>query len=68
MRIAAILLQPVMPSKMKTLLDDLAVNTDERCWEDTRFGVGWGGLENNNSIQKRYVRVTNAHLFPHIKD
>ncbi|CAG8783337.1 28217_t:CDS:2, partial [Racocetra persica] len=40
-RISGILLQPIMPTKMKELLDMIGVSNDERRWEHSRLGSGW---------------------------
>ncbi|CAG8518492.1 9795_t:CDS:10 [Paraglomus brasilianum] len=40
-RIAGILLQPVMPTKMSRLLSKLGVKPNERTWEHAKFAHGW---------------------------
>ncbi|KAJ2782795.1 methionyl-tRNA synthetase [Coemansia javaensis] len=40
-RLAAIMLQPVMPDKAAQLLDHLGVGPAERQWSHARFGAGW---------------------------
>ncbi|KAJ3055330.1 methionyl-tRNA synthetase [Rhizophlyctis rosea] len=40
-RIAALMLQPIMPTKMAKLLDDLGVEKEERRWENAEIGRRW---------------------------
>ncbi|KAJ1663637.1 methionyl-tRNA synthetase [Coemansia sp. RSA 1813] len=40
-RIAAIMLQPVMPMKTELLLNHLSVSKTERSWKHAQFGAGW---------------------------
>ncbi|KAJ1918742.1 methionyl-tRNA synthetase [Tieghemiomyces parasiticus] len=47
-RVAAIMLQPVMPTKAGQVLDALGVPAHQRTWADTAFGAGWpsaGGVD-----------------------
>ncbi|KAJ2542546.1 methionyl-tRNA synthetase, partial [Coemansia sp. RSA 1933] len=44
-RMAAIMLQPVMPEKSEMLLNHLSISKTERSWEHAQFGVGWQTVE-----------------------
>ncbi|KAF9974641.1 methionyl-tRNA synthetase [Actinomortierella ambigua] len=40
-RMAALLLQPIMPTKAAEILDRLGIADDERMWQHVEFGQGW---------------------------
>ncbi|KAJ2157626.1 methionyl-tRNA synthetase [Coemansia sp. RSA 552] len=62
-RLAAIMLQPVMPDKATRLLDHLAVADGDRRWADARFGVGWP-----HSSQGRHQPLAGvSKLFPKLE-
>ncbi|KAI8325207.1 tRNA synthetase class I [Martensiomyces pterosporus] len=60
-RMASIMLQPVMPEKAGRLLDHLAIDTSERRWSDAQFGRGWQGQGAKSPLQGV------ALLFPKLK-
>ncbi|CAG8600269.1 223_t:CDS:2, partial [Acaulospora morrowiae] len=64
LRIAGILLQSVMPTKMSELLDNLSVGKDERKWSDAKLGNGWPTMK-DGKIVKFDVK---GQLFPKLKD
>ncbi|KAJ2855663.1 methionyl-tRNA synthetase, partial [Coemansia erecta] len=59
-RLAAIMLQPVMPLKTELLLNHLSVSKTERGWEYARFGAGWLVVEPNQVSESSSVST----LFP----
>ncbi|KAJ1836816.1 methionyl-tRNA synthetase [Coemansia sp. RSA 486] len=62
-RIAAIMLQPVMPDKTSLLLDHLHVARQDRDWSKTRFGSGWTGVSSDSAdIEKPKESI--SQLFP----
>ncbi|KAJ2497376.1 methionyl-tRNA synthetase [Coemansia sp. RSA 1972] len=58
-RLASIMLLPVMPEKAARLLDHLDITSDERLWTDARFGAGWQPLD-----RPRQPKPGVAQLFP----
>ncbi|CAG8475282.1 2460_t:CDS:2 [Acaulospora colombiana] len=63
-RMAGILLQPVMPTKMSELLDGLGVGKDERKWSDAKLGNGWPIVRNGGTMKFNVKGL----LFPKLKD
>ena len=61
-RIAALMLQPIMPTKMGKLLDDLGVEKEERTWENAKEGKRWR-LEGRNDVENAKIRKMEP-LFP----
>ncbi|KAJ1946040.1 methionyl-tRNA synthetase [Kickxella alabastrina] len=62
-RMAAIMLQPVIPEKTGLLLDHLAIDKADRKWSDTQFGAGWKNTTGGNINRPR---ESIAQLFPKI--
>ncbi|KAF8923062.1 tRNA synthetases class I (M)-domain-containing protein [Dissophora ornata] len=60
-RMAALLLQPVMPQKAPEILDLLDIRGDERSWEFAQLGRGW-----EKDAESRRV-VVGAPVFPQQK-
>lgn len=66
LRISAILLQPIMPSKAAEILDRLAVPKNERAWDQ----ACWPLEVNTEEIVERLkagADSTGAKLFPPVK-
>ncbi|CAG8442119.1 1313_t:CDS:2 [Diversispora eburnea] len=64
-RISGILLQPIMPTKMSTLLDNLSIGKDERKWSDAVMGNGWPSVKNGSEMM---FKIKNKDvLFPKLK-
>ncbi|KAJ3384713.1 methionyl-tRNA synthetase, partial [Chytriomyces hyalinus] len=61
MRVAGILLQPVMPSKMETLLSWMGVDSQHTCWD---CAVLSGGEERNEAVRLSKLEP----LFPKSKE
>ncbi|KAJ2542526.1 methionyl-tRNA synthetase [Coemansia sp. RSA 1822] len=61
-RLASIMLLPVMPAKAARLLDHLDVTDNERLWTDARFGAGWQPLN-----RPRQSTPGVAQLFPKLE-
>ncbi|KAG0205215.1 methionyl-tRNA synthetase [Mortierella sp. GBA30] len=50
-RLAALMLQPIMPTKASEMLDQLDIRKDERSWEFAELGRGWEkGRESRRAI------------------
>jgi len=62
-RIAGILLQPVMPRKMAELLDKVGVRASERTFDHARFGFGWPAAEGGQRMLGETVAEV---LFPRL--
>lgn len=66
-RVACILLQPFMPSKMERALDDLSVESDRRTFEYSRFGsddtYGKGASEKARSLRPNNHNGVNKYRF-----
>ncbi|KAJ3383998.1 methionyl-tRNA synthetase [Chytriomyces hyalinus] len=60
MRVAGILLQPVMPSKMETLLSWMGVDSEHTCWD---CAVLSGGKQRNEAVRLSKLEP----LFPKLK-
>ncbi|KAJ2520894.1 methionyl-tRNA synthetase [Coemansia sp. RSA 1939] len=60
-RLAAIMLQPVMPQKMELLLDHISVSRTERSWKHARFGAGW------QTVEPSRASGSISTLFPKLK-
>lgn len=45
LRITGLLLQPVLPDKMRSLLDGISVEEGERAWENARLGRRWKDMD-----------------------
>ncbi|KAG0345375.1 methionyl-tRNA synthetase [Podila humilis] len=58
-RLAALLLQPIMPTKSAEILDQLGIRSNERTWEHIAIGLGWQA-ENG----ARYLKSGNTPVFP----
>ncbi|KAG0360842.1 methionyl-tRNA synthetase [Gamsiella multidivaricata] len=61
-RMAALLLQPIMPTKTSEMLDQLGIRKDERSWEFARIGRGW-----ETGAELRRVVAGSAPMFPQLK-
>ncbi|KAJ2357013.1 methionyl-tRNA synthetase [Coemansia erecta] len=61
-RLASIMLLPVMPTKAARLLDHLDVADSERMWGDAQFGAGWKSLN-----RPRQAVQGVAQLFPKLE-
>ncbi|KAJ2532508.1 methionyl-tRNA synthetase [Coemansia sp. RSA 1935] len=61
-RLASIMLMPVMPIKAAHLLDHLDITDNERMWTDARFGAGWQPLD-----RLRQSKPGVAQLFPKLE-
>ncbi|KAG0296439.1 methionyl-tRNA synthetase [Dissophora globulifera] len=57
-RMAALLLQPIMPTKAPAILNELSIRKDERSWEYAQLGRGW-----KTDTESRRV-VVSAPMFP----
>lgn len=64
MRIAALLMQPVMPGKTRMLLDAMDVPRDERGWDDAVFRVN--GKDGGDGAERR-IPLKMEPMFPKIK-
>ncbi|KAF9910859.1 methionyl-tRNA synthetase [Linnemannia zychae] len=60
-RLAALFLQPIMPTKSSEILDQLNIRKDERSWEHAKLGRGWG-----KDAKLRKV-IAGAPTFPPLK-
>ncbi|KAJ2622231.1 methionyl-tRNA synthetase [Coemansia spiralis] len=60
-RLAGIMLQPVMPEKASLLLDHLAICKTERQWEHAQFGAGW------QTLGPKQISGSISMLFPKLK-
>ncbi|KAF9305622.1 methionyl-tRNA synthetase [Mortierella antarctica] len=61
-RQAALLLQPIMPSKTAEILDQLGVRSDERTWSHAQLGKGWQA----ESVS-RALKAGGTPMFPPLK-
>ncbi|KAF9997489.1 methionyl-tRNA synthetase [Modicella reniformis] len=57
-RLAALMLQPIMPTKSSEILDRLGVRGDERSWEFAQLGRGWEKDAESRSV------VADEPVFP----
>ncbi|KAK3815257.1 MAG: tRNA synthetases class I (M)-domain-containing protein [Benniella sp.] len=62
-RLAALMLQPIMPKKASEILDQLGVQKDERSWEFARLGRGW--TKDTNS--RTPILARSEPMFPPLK-
>ncbi|KAJ1644933.1 methionyl-tRNA synthetase [Coemansia asiatica] len=62
-RIAAIMLQPVMPEKTSILLDHLCIAKQDRDWSKTQFGSGWANVSSDSASIVRPKECV-SQLFP----
>jgi methionyl-tRNA synthetase len=62
-RLAALMLQPIMPRKASEILDQLGVQKDERSWEFARLGRGWGKDINSRTA----ILARSEPMFPPLK-
>lgn len=60
-RLAALMLQPIMPTKASEILDRLDVRKDERSWEFAHLGRGWEKDTESRSI------VPGGSVFPQLE-
>ncbi|KAG0261370.1 methionyl-tRNA synthetase, partial [Actinomortierella ambigua] len=60
-RLAALLLQPIMPTKATEILDRLGVADDERMWQHAEVGQGW---KSPNTKLEGLQQPGNAVIFP----
>ncbi|KAF9581107.1 methionyl-tRNA synthetase [Lunasporangiospora selenospora] len=60
-RMAALLLQPIIPTKSSEILDQLGVRGDERSWEHAQRGRGWAADQEARSV------ATGGPMFPPLK-
>ncbi|KAI8353706.1 tRNA synthetases class I (M)-domain-containing protein [Mortierella sp. GBAus27b] len=60
-RLAALMLQPIMPTKASEILDQLDVRPDERSWEFARLGRGW-----EQDAESRNVVARPVPMFPQL--
>ncbi|KAF9980578.1 methionyl-tRNA synthetase [Mortierella antarctica] len=58
-RLSALMLQPIMPSKTSEILDQLDIRKDERSWEFAKLGRGW-----ETEREKRRVVIGGPPMFP----
>lgn len=58
-RLSALMLQPIMPSKTSEILDQLDIRKDERTWEFAKLGRGW-----ETEREKRRVVIGGPPMFP----
>ncbi|KAF9957154.1 methionyl-tRNA synthetase [Mortierella alpina] len=58
-RLSALMLQPIMPSKTSEILDQLDIRKDERSWEFAQLGRGW-----EIEREKRRVVIGGPPMFP----
>ncbi|KAG0050859.1 methionyl-tRNA synthetase [Gryganskiella cystojenkinii] len=64
-RLAGLMLQPFMPTKAAEILDQLAIQEDERSWDFAKLGRGW---KTTSSSEKRKLKdEAGAPIFPHLK-
>ncbi|KAI1305412.1 methionyl-tRNA synthetase, partial [Mortierella claussenii] len=61
-RLAALLLQPIMPTKASEILDQLSVKKDERSFEYAQLGRGW-----QTDADSRRV-IPSEPMFPRLKE
>ncbi|KAJ2385031.1 methionyl-tRNA synthetase [Coemansia sp. RSA 2603] len=61
-RIAATMIQPVMPDKARTILQHLAIPAAARQWSDTQFGCGWKDISTDSMLQRPNSNI--SQLFP----
>ncbi|KAG0259075.1 methionyl-tRNA synthetase [Mortierella polycephala] len=60
-RLAALMLQPIMPTKASEILDQLGIREHERSWEFAQIGQGW-----KQDTESRKV-LAGDPLFPSLK-
>ncbi|ORZ27075.1 tRNA synthetases class I (M)-domain-containing protein [Lobosporangium transversale] len=60
-RLAALLLQPIIPTKASEILDQLAITKEERSWDFAYLGRGW-----MKDLEARRVRPSGP-VFPPLK-
>ncbi|KAF9956721.1 methionyl-tRNA synthetase [Mortierella alpina] len=58
-RLSALMLQPIMPSKTSEILDQLDIRKEERSWEYAKLGRGW-----ETEREKRRVVIGGPPMFP----
>lgn len=61
-RLAALLLQPIMPTKTAEILDQLGVRSEERTWSQCQLGQGWQA-----EPESRFVKAGSSPMFPPLK-
>ncbi|KAG0032833.1 methionyl-tRNA synthetase [Podila clonocystis] len=61
-RQAALLLQPIMPTKTAEILDQLGVRSDERTWSHVQLGNGWQAESGSRSL-----KAGGTPMFPPLK-
>ncbi|KFH66879.1 methionyl-tRNA synthetase [Podila verticillata NRRL 6337] len=61
-RLAALLLQPVMPTKAAEILDQLGVRSEERTWNQCQLGQGWQA-----EPASRFLKAGGSPMFPPLK-
>ncbi|KAF9099419.1 methionyl-tRNA synthetase [Mortierella sp. AD031] len=60
-RMAALFLQPIMPTKTAEILDQLDVRKDERSWEHAKIGRGWAKDTESRKL------ISGTPMFPPLK-
>ncbi|KAF9917856.1 methionyl-tRNA synthetase [Linnemannia zychae] len=60
-RMATLLLQPIMPTKTAEILDHLNIQKDERSWEHAKLGCGW-----SRGTESRKI-ISSTPMFPQLK-
>jgi methionyl-tRNA synthetase len=63
-RLAALMLQPFIPTKAAEVLDQLTVAEDERSWAFAEIGRGW---ETKDGQQRRLNAEACLPVFPQLK-
>ncbi|CAG8515544.1 451_t:CDS:10 [Diversispora eburnea] len=63
LRIASILLKPIMPEKSVKVLNILGVWESEQVWDDAKFGAGWTYV---NERGRKWAKYLYQDLYPYV--